>query len=187
MNEGPNPQGILRLMSDDDKFSIHHDEWLGCLFYWDGPGRSIYLTHASEFPPEVQVPIPEQWRAWAPEWAHERRELILQRLRDAGYRVIEEPFRQVPMWDTTPLPEPPSHAPMLLGMFGCLIFAVLGIFIALEASSEKDLWIAILIAGFFGFGAIVCGFKWYERTGPGLPPPRMRWVPDSDQLKPPRT
>lgn len=115
--------------------------WHDVLVYTehDGPegkdGRRIEFSSPSLVdPPQVRVPDAAQWRAQMPAWAHERRALILERLRQGGcsvherdgdasivqspdgaFRVVSllEPDDRAAPWETTDIVAQPGGAVVL--------------------------------------------------------------------------
>ena len=161
-------------MSASAPFSFHHD-WTGDLLYVEDADRSIAFDTHPEDPFEVHVPMSDQWREWAPAWAHERRGIILQRLRDADYRAIEVPFRRVPIPAPPPAPLRQRIVAMLCLLLG-LMFVATGIWIVWLAKTPKDLWIGGLNIGFFGLCSVVFFFDLRKKLGLAPPPKEKRPV-----------
>ena len=66
-------------------------EWPDAMVYEEGDARSIRFDCRSlHEPPRVLMPAAELWAEKMPAWAHDRRDLIVTRLRQAACLVLEE-------------------------------------------------------------------------------------------------
>ena len=58
--------------------------WKEQVYYWEG-SRGLFFDGGWGVQPRITyVPSPEQWLEVAPDWARDRREIIVQRLIDDG-------------------------------------------------------------------------------------------------------
>lgn len=73
----------------DPNFRIYPD-WKDTLVYDEGDGRTLRLDCDCVEPYQVSVPSADRWLDQTPPWAHERREIVLERLRTAKCIICEE-------------------------------------------------------------------------------------------------
>src|SRR5438067_3109458 len=73
----------------DPTYRIYPD-WKETLVYDEGDGRTLRLDCDCVEPYQVSVPSADRWAEQTPPWAHERREIVLERLRAAKCIICEE-------------------------------------------------------------------------------------------------
>ena len=73
----------------DSNYRIYPD-WKDTLVYDEGDGRTLRLDCDLVEPYQVSVPSADRWLNQTPPWAHERREIVLDRLRAAKCVICEE-------------------------------------------------------------------------------------------------
>jgi hypothetical protein len=81
--------------------TTHHvrQQWPDTIVYEDEQGRSIVFdTRTMAEPPHVVVPTVAQWAGQVPAWAHDQRDLIIERLRAAKCIVAERDGSGVRTW-----------------------------------------------------------------------------------------